>query len=90
MAISTEIPSTAPSWRKQVEIALPVAKRAGGSSMTAAELKPANESPTPVPVSSVAGRNSPTYAGEGPRPTANSTHPSANSSPPGTAATRWP
>ena len=56
-AISTEIPSTAPSWRKQEEIAEPVAKRAGGSSATAAELQPANDSPTPIPVKIVAGRN---------------------------------
>ena len=33
------MPSTAPSWRKQEEIADPVAKRAGGSSATAAALR---------------------------------------------------
>ena len=57
IAISTEMPSTAPSWRKQEEIALPVAKRVGGSSITAALENDANDSPTPVPVNSVAGRN---------------------------------
>jgi hypothetical protein len=31
-AIGTQVPSTAPNRRKQAEIALPVAKRAGGSS----------------------------------------------------------
>ena len=56
----------------------------------AAELQPANDSPTPIPVSTVAGRNSDTYAGEEPSPVANSRHPSANSSPPGTAETRCP
>ena len=40
-ATSTEMPSTAPSWRAQALIALPVAKRAGGSSATAALPKPA-------------------------------------------------
>ena len=74
-AISTEMPSTAPNCRKQDEIADPVAKRAGGSSITAAEQNDANDSPTPVPVSNVAGRNSVTYAGEEPSPTANSTQP---------------
>ena len=53
------MPSTAPIWRKQAEIALPVAKRAGGSSATAALPQAAKLRPTPVPVSSVAGRNSP-------------------------------
>ena len=38
-----------------------------------------------MPVSIVAGRNSVTYAGSVPSPVANSTQPSANSSPPGTA-----
>src|SRR5215207_1391985 len=84
------MPRTAPSWRKQFDTALPVAKRAGGSSITAAEEKPAKDRPTPAPVSSVAGRNSEAYADSGPNPTANSTHPSANTTPPGTAATRGP
>ena len=39
------MPRTAPSWRKQLEIALPVAKRAGGSSITAAEEKPGEGEP---------------------------------------------
>ena len=58
IAISTEMPRTAPSWRQQAEIAEPVAKRAGGSPATAAELQPANDSPTPIPVRIVDGRNS--------------------------------
>ena len=53
-------------------------------------LNPANESPTPVPVSNVAGRNSDRYAGVDPSPVANSTQPSAKISPPGTAAARDP
>ena len=89
-AIRTEIPSTAPSCRKQAEIAEPVANRAGDSSATAAELNPAKDSPTPVPVSNVAGKNSDTYAGDESRPVANSTQPSAKTSPPGTAAARDP
>jgi hypothetical protein len=35
------MPSTAPSWRAQALIALPVEKRAGGSSRTAALPNPA-------------------------------------------------
>ena len=68
IAISTEMPSTAPSWRKQDEIAEPVAKRAGGRSATAAELQPANDSPTPIPVRIVAGRNSRHVRGVGAQP----------------------
>ena len=52
------MPSTAPIWREVAEMALPVAKREGGSSATAALPQAAKLRPTPVPVRSVAGRNS--------------------------------
>ena len=55
-AISTAIPRTAPIWRMQVDTALPVAKRSGGSSATAALDHAAKERPTPMPVRIVAGR----------------------------------
>src|SRR5690349_20780215 len=84
------MPRTAPSWRKQEEIAEPVAKRAGGISDTAAALHPANDRPTPIPVRSVAGRKCVTYAGDESNPTANSNAPSANTNPPGSADTRGP
>src|SRR5437763_4357158 len=59
-ATSTDTPSTAPIWRAQATTALPVANRAGGSSATAALLSDEKLKPTPAPVSTVAGRNSPT------------------------------
>ena len=55
-ATSAAMPSTAPIWRTHASTALPVAKRAGGSSATAALPHEANDSPTPAPVSSVGPR----------------------------------
>ena len=57
-ATRTAMPSTAPIWREVAEMALPVAKREGGSSATAALPQAAKLRPTPVPVRIVAGRNS--------------------------------
>ena len=54
----TAMPRTAPIWREVEEIALPVAKREGGSSATAALPQAAKLRPTPAPVRIVAGRNS--------------------------------
>ena len=57
-ATRTAMPRTAPIWREVAEMALPVAKREGGSSATAALPYAAKLRPTPAPVRSVAGRNS--------------------------------
>ena len=57
-ATSTEMPSTAPSWRKQAATALPVEKRCAGSSATAALDSETKVSPTPMPVTIIAGKMS--------------------------------
>ncbi len=50
------MPTTAPICRTQAVTALPVANMERGSSATAAEPSDEMVSPTPAPVSSVAGR----------------------------------
>ncbi len=50
------MPSTAPSWRKQADTALPVENRCGGSSATAALDSEAKVRPTPAPVTIIAGK----------------------------------